>query len=336
MPVGLPTQRRRVAEILVAMGPPRAARMIKDFPQERIEALLADMATIELTPEEAREALKEFTREFLQKKAAPAGLDFAQRVMTELYGSDEARQLRTKIDPRNTQPFAWLAELDPSDVAKALDREPPATVAVSLAHLSPASSAKILRRLTDPLRSDVALRMAALNSIAPDVVDAIDTSLRKRMASKLDDSGHTVEGVSILVDVLGQSSPKLQKAIIESIKEHDQKLAGQIQERLFVFEDIEMLDDRAIQQVLKSIETMDLAFSLKSASEGIQDLLFRNLSERARDSLKEEIDYLQNPKAAETKAAKGRIVAVIRELEESGAIEIERPGVSDDDEEDEG
>ncbi len=132
---------------------------------------------------------------------------------------------------------------------------------------------------------------------------------------------------------MAQSSPKIQKAIVESIRESDDKLAVRIQEQLFVFDDIAMLDDRAIQQVLKSIETMDLAFALYSTSEEIKDLIFRNLSERARDSLKEEIDYLQSPKAAEMKAAKSRIVGVVRELEESGAIEIERPGMEDDEDE---
>ena len=137
--------------------------------------------------------------------------------------------------------------------------------------------------------------------------------------------------MDLLVEVLGQTGPKLQKGILEAIKEQDGGLAGRIQERLFVFEDLAMLSDQAVQQTLKSIDTMDLAFSLKSASEPIQDLIFRNLSERARDSLKEEIDYLQSPKAPEVKAAKARIIAVVRELEESGVIDIERPGVADED-----
>jgi len=334
MPVGLPTARRRVAQVLVAVGPERATSMLREMPAEKVHDLVADMATIDMTPDETREVLKDFTRDFLSKQAAPAGLDLAKKVLTKLYGDDEANRLAPSIDPRQIQPFTWIAEIDAADVAKSLVEEPPATIAVALAHLAPGTSAKILRKLKDPKRSDVAFRLASLSSVAPDVVQAIDASLRERLAGRLGDSGQTVEGVGILVDVLTQSSPKIQKAIVESIREHDNVLAVEIQERLFVFDDIVQLDDRAIQQVLKSIETMDLAFSLHSALEAIQDLIFRNLSERARDSLKEEIEYLQSPKAAEVKAAKGRIVAVIRELEESGAIEIERPGVDDDDDDD--
>ncbi len=335
MPVGLPEQRERVAQILVALGPDRAARMLKSLPEPKVRQLASDMATIQMTPEEAREVLKDFTKELLEKQTKPAGIDFAKRVLTQLYGADEGREIARSIDPKSTRPFAWIATLDPDDVAKGLAAEPPATIAVALAHLDPGVSAKVLRKLKDPKRSDVAMRVASLSSVAPDVVEAIDDAMRDRLASRLGDSGQTVEGVSLLVDVLIQSSPKLQKAIVESIRGQDEKLAVEIQERLFVFDDIIMLNDRAIQQVLKSIETMDLAFGLQSASEEIQDLIFRNLSERARDSLKEEIEYLQNPKAAEVKAARGRVVAVVRELEESGAIEIERPGAEDqDDEED--
>lgn len=331
MPVGLPTERRRVAEILVALGPERAAAMLRNLPQDEVTRIAADMAAVHLSADDAKEVLKGFTRDLLQRQAAPAGLDLAKRVLATLYGDDEAQRVARTIDPRDVQPFAWMGDLESDVLASGLSLEPPATIAVALAHLDPGISARVLRKIKDPLRSDVAMRMASLSSVAPDVVEAIDRSLRDRVGARLGNSGQTVEGVSILVDVLSQSSPKIQKAIVESIRNEDDKLAVQIQERLFVFEDIANLDDRAVQQVLKSIETMDLAFALHSAPAEIQDLIFRNLSERARDSLKEEIDYLQSPKAADTKAAKSRIVAVVRELEESGAIEIDRPGVEDDD-----
>jgi flagellar motor switch protein FliG len=334
MPVGLPTERLRIAQILVALGPERASDMLRKLPQDQVKSLAGDMATVDMTPEETRDVLKDFTREFLRRQAAPAGLDTAKRVLTNLYGDEEADRVARDIDPQNIQPFAWMAQMEPSTLAKGLENEPPATIAVALAHLQPGLSARLLRKIKDPKRSDVAMRVASLHSVAPDVVQAIDKNLRDRVAGGPGVSGQTVEGVNILVEVLSQSSPKIQKSIVESIREHDDKLAVQIQEQLFVFDDIAMLDDRAVQQVLKSIETMDLAFALYSSPEEIQDLIFRNLSERARDSLKEEIDYLQSPKPAEMKAAKGRIVAVVRELEESGAIDIERPGVDDDDDDD--
>ncbi len=334
MPVGLPASRHRLAQILVAMGPERASEMMRQLPAERVQGLVADMATIDLTPEQAREVLKDLSSEVLQRQAAPAGLDLAKKVLTRLYGDDEAARLAASVDPRRVQPFAWLGQLAPAIVARALDDQPPATTAVALAHLEPGVSARILRRLTEPGRADVAMRMAALDTVAPDVVAAIDRSLRERLAARLDAGTQPVEGVGILAEVLTQSSPKLQKAIVESIRAHDDALAARIQERLFVFDDIVQLDDRAIQQVLKSIETMDLAFALHSSPDEIRQLIFRNLSERAREALEEEIDYLQNPKAAEIKAAKSRIVAVIRDLEESGAIEIERPGLEEDDEDD--
>ena len=164
MPVGLPTERRRVAEILVALGPDRASGMLQQLPEPQVRALVSDMATIDLAPDEAKEVLKDFTREFLKKQAAPAGLDLAKKVLSKLYGDETATRMAPDIDPRRTQPFAWIEDLDPADVAKRLAEEPPATIAVALAHLDPGLSARLLRKIKDPKRSDVAMRVASLSS----------------------------------------------------------------------------------------------------------------------------------------------------------------------------
>jgi flagellar motor switch protein FliG len=329
MPVALPTERDRLARLLVALGPQRAANHLRGMEEERVRSILTDMAMIPpMTAEEAKAVLVDFTRELLARRTSAGGVDYAKRVLAALHGPERAEEMARHIDPRSSRPFLWLKDLPITELGKALNDEPPATVALALAHIDSAISAQVLRHIDEPKRSDVAMRMASLTAVAPDVVEAIDRSLRERLISDLSAGVQPVEGVSILVEVLTQSAPKLQKSIVESIRDRDGKLAAQIQERLFVFEDIVMLDDRGIQQVLKSIETMDLAFALKSASAEIVDLITRNLSERARDSLLEEIDYLQSPKPAEVKSAKGRIVAAIRELEEAGTIEIARPGAA--------
>jgi flagellar motor switch protein FliG len=335
MPIGLPTNRRQIAELLIALGPKRAAEMLRALEPDRVEQIVADMATVDMTQEQAKDVLKDFTRDLLAKRAAPAGFDLARAVLVDLYGADEAKQISRRVDPLQNQPFLWLSELDHEDAATMLEKEPPGTIALALAHLPASVSAQILRRLAEPKRSDVAFRVANLSVVAPDVVLAIDASLRERVDRRTAEPEQKIEGVDVLVELLGQTGPKLQKGIIEAIKEQDDGLAGRIQERLFIFDDVAMLSDSAIQQVLKSIDTMDLAFSLQSADDAIKDLIFRNLSERARDALKEEIDYLQSPKAAEVKAARNRIIAVVRELEESGIIEIDRPGVSDEEDGDE-
>lgn len=335
MPVGLPAERERLAQIMIALGPERAAGMMRALPEAQVQLITSDMATIDLTPEAAKEVLQEFTREFLQRTAAPAGLDLAKKVLTNLYGADKAREMAREIDPVDTQPFGWMTTLDPEVIAIELAGESPSTIALALAHLDANYAVKILRKMDATVRADVSMRMASLDTMAPDVITAVDSGLRARLSGRLSEPSRPVEGVTLLVDVLGQASPKTQKAIIESIRGEDEKLAMQVQERLFVFDDLVMLDDAAIQAVLRSIETMDLAFALHSAIEEIQDLIFRNLSERARESLKDEIDYLQNPKQPEVKAAKKRIIAVVRELEESGAIDIARPGIEEEEDDDE-
>lgn len=331
MPVALPPERDRLARVLVALRPHRVSNYLQGLDEDKVRSILTDMASIPpMSADEARAVLVDFTRELLARGATAGGSDYASRVLEKLYGAERAGMIAAEI----ASPFHWLSDFDLKDLGKALNREPPAPVALALAHTDSATSAKLLRYIEEPKRSDVAMRMASLISVAPDVVESVDRSLRERITADLAGVQH-VEGVSILVEVLTQSSPRLQENIVESIRKRDHKLAEQIKERLFVFEDIVMLENAAIQELLKAIDTKDLVYALKSTTGEIIDLITRNMSERAREGLKEEMDYIQNPKPAEIKAARTRIVAAIRMLEESGVIEILRPGQITDDDEDE-
>lgn len=333
MPITLPENRARIAEVLVALGPERAATLLRQFPPDEVQAILADVAAIgQLNQERTNSVLQGFLRELVRRQAVTGGMDFAVGLLEKLFGADQAAQIAQAIDPRTNQPFTWMLDAPTDVVARSLSEEPPATVALALAHLEPTAAARILKALPDDRRPAVAIRMATLDAVAPDVVARIDLSLRERLSHLLHQEVQEVHGMDLLIEILNQSTGKMQKALLESIRERDEQLAGRIQEAMFVFDDIVRLDDRAIQEVLKSIDTMDLALALHSAGSEIRDRMLRNLSERARDSLLEEIDYLTNPKAADVKAAKSRIVQTIRALEESGAIEIARP--ADDDDED--
>lgn len=332
MPITLPENRTRVAEVLVALGPDRAATLLRQFRPDEVQTLAADVAAIgRLGQERSHQVLQSFVKELVQRQAASGGVDYALDVLARIFGPERAEELAAQIDPRLNRPFAWLLGAPPDVVARALADEPPATVALALAHLDTDVAARILRHLPDARRPAVAIRMATLEQVAPDVVATIDASLRERLSTVLHQDVQPVAGMDLLIEILNQSPPKLQRSLLDAIRERDVTLATRIQEAMFVFEDIVRLGDRAIQEVLKSIDTMDLALALNSADAPIRDRILKNLSERARESLLEEIEYLNNPKAAETKAAKSRIVQTIRALEESGAIEIDRP-VEDDDE----
>jgi flagellar motor switch protein FliG len=330
MPVMLSEARQRAAEFIVALGPERAKSVLRGMPEAEVERLLADVARIDaLPPERAKAILADATKELVRRKINADGIELAERLLVDLYGPQRAEEMSRRIDPRTNQPFTWLLDSPVEQIARALRDEPPGSVAVALVHLPADAAAQILRNLPDDLRADVAHRMAALTHVAPDVIDAIDKSMRSRIAGSLDTETVEVAGVELFVEVLNQTPPKLQKAMIEAIKAKDERLATRLLEALFVFEDIVLLNDRGIQEVLKTVDTMDLAFALSTATEEISERILKNLSERAASNLREEVEYLQSPRPVEVKAAKGRIVAAIRQLEESGTIEIERP-VSDE------
>jgi flagellar motor switch protein FliG len=332
MAVMLSESRQRAAELILALGPERARSVLVGMPEAEVERLLADVARISsLPPERAKQILADTTRELVRRKINADGIDVAAQLLQQLYGPARGEEIARRIDPRTSQPFTWLLDSPVTQIARALREEPPGSVAVALVHLPADAAAQVLRALPDDVRSDVAHRMAALTHVAPDVIEAIDRSMRARIAAALDVETVEVAGTELFVEVLNQTPPKQQKLLIEAIRAKDERLATKILEMLFVFEDIVLLSDRGIQEVLKTVDTMDLALALVTSNEEINERVLKNLSERAAANLREEMEYLQSPRPADVKAAKGRIVAAIRQLEESGAIEIERP-VTDEEE----
>jgi flagellar motor switch protein FliG len=205
-----------------------------------------------------------------------------------------------------------------------LAAEPSSLVALALAHLEPAQAAKILKALPADKQADVAVRLAGLEHVHADVVGELDADFRTRLVPLLEQPVAAFEGVDLLVDLLHSSSQETEKMVLDRIRQRDAKLADRVRDALFTFSDIVRLDDRGVQEVLKSVDTRDLAVALKEAEDDVAERIFRNLSERARENLQDEIEFLRGLRRKDILEAQKRIVDVIRTLESDGSIQIER------------
>ncbi len=327
-----PEQRRKVASVLVALGPERAAKLLRGMPAEVVEDLAKETAAIEaLSPEEVNSVLTEFAQELVARRLmAEGGLAYTIDLLTRTLGPERAAELADKLDPSRRRRFGYLADANPQVAAMVLAAEPSSLVALALAHLDPTQSAKIMRAMPEDKQGDVALRLAGLDSVHSDVVDDLDDDFRERLIPLLNQPISAFEGVELLVGLLQSGSQEMEKALLDRIRKRDAKLADRVKDALFTFADITRLDDRGVQEVLKSVDTRDLAVALKEAEEEAAEAIFRNLSERARENLKDEIEYLRGIRKRDIVEAQKRIVDVIRALESEGKIMIEREGSDDE------
>jgi flagellar motor switch protein FliG len=228
-------------------------------------------------------------------------------------------------------PFNFLSHADPRQVLSYVQYEHPQTIALVLAHVPSALASSILSGLDPEVQSDVAHRIAVMDRTSPEVIRQVEAALERKLSTVLQPTEmSTVGGLQPLVDIINRADRTTERLILEALEQRSPEIAEEIRRRMFMFEDVVQLEDRAVQLVLRQVEAADLATALKGVSEEVRDKITRNLSERGRENLIEEIDLLGPVRVKMVEEAQTKIVAVIRSLEDSGQIEIQRGG--DDDE----
>ena len=223
--------------------------------------------------------------------------------------------------------FDFLRRTDPRQVINFISGEHPQTVALVLAHLPPDQASVVLGGLEEKMQRDVSIRIARLEQISPEVIQQLEVVLERRFGAAASQQVKKVDradGVQTLIDILNRSDRATERAIFEGLEEHESELVDQIRARMFVFEDIVTLDDRAIQLILRQVESRELATALKGVKGAVRDKIKRNMSERAAINLEEEISMLGAVKLTTVEEAQGTIVRTIRALEESGQIVVSR------------
>ena len=224
------------------------------------------------------------------------------------------------------KPFEFIRKTDPSQLLNFIQDEHPQTIALILSYLPASQSSMIISALPPDRQSDVAKRIAVMDRTSPDVVKDVEKILESKLASLVNQDYTIIGGVDAVVEILNSVDRGTEKHIMETLEIEEPELADEIRKKMFVFEDILLLDDRAIQRVLRDVENNDLALALKSANEQVQNTIFNNLSKRLAAMIKEDMEYMGPVRMKDVEEAQQKIVNVIRKLEDAGEIVISRGG----------
>ncbi|MGG5259659.1 flagellar motor switch protein FliG [Phycicoccus avicenniae] len=324
---------RKAALLLIQLGPDQSAPVLRSLRPEEIEALMAEVASMDVADEDAREtAVREF-EELLRasRQRNRGGFDVAEEMLVKAE-HEQSREILGRLSTAITHaPFASLRTVDATLLRPFLEDEHPQTIALVLAHLTSEQAADVLAGLGDALRSDVAHRLAVMDRTTPEVVRVVEEHLRSSLASMGDARDHvSVGGLDPLVGIMNRAQRDTERSILQGIEERDPHLAENLRAKMFAFSDIVDLDDRTMQVILRGVDAKELALALKGAAPAVRDKVFGNMSERSAAALQEEVEVLGPVRTAQVEEARSAVVKGIRALEESGEIMISRAGGGDD------
>lgn len=324
------TGAQKVAILLMAMGTERASKVLKTMREAEVTEIMSEVARMSDVDERVvEEVLNEFAiTASARQHFAVGGVDVALELLQASVGDRKAEEIFAQLSMTLVSaPFEFLRRADPRLVLGFIRDEHPQTIALVLAYMSSEGAALVLGGLPEELQRDVAVRVATMDRTSPDIIATVEASLERRLSSVLQQGDlSSVGGVQTLVDLLNRSDRATERLIFEGLENHDEELADEVRSLMFVFEDIVTLDDRSIQQVLRQVDSKDLALALKGVREEVKAKIMDNISSRAAENLLEEIEMLGPVRLKAVEEAQGAVVRVIRALEEAGQIVLSRSG----------
>jgi flagellar motor switch protein FliG len=325
---------RKAAMVCIALGPDVAAEIFKQLPAALAEQLTIEMArTPHVDPEEASNALEELLA-LVQARSyiAQGGIDYAREVLERAVGSQRAVEILARLSSAiEERPFEFLRAIPVEQIHAFLQHESPQTIAFVLANMPTRQlAAQVLERMEPEMQADIARRIARLEHASPEIARDV-ASLIEQSVVGMSPEGYVAAGGSrALAEILNSSSRQTERNILSRLGNEDAELADEVRALLFMFEDILLLDDRAIQLVLREVDTHDLALALRGASEQLKARIMSNMSQRAATMLREEIEYTPPQRRRIVEEAQEKIVAVVRRLEEAGTIVVARNAAEED------
>ena len=309
---------QKAAILLIALGPERSAGIFKHLKEEEIEELTLEIAnTRSVTPQIKEEVINEFYEVCLaQQYIAEGGINYAKELLEKALGSDKAMDVIGKLTASlQVKPFEFVRKTDASQLINFIQDEHPQTIALILSYLSPSQAALIISALPPDSQAEVARRIAVMDRTSPDVIKEVEKVLESKLASLVNQDYTIIGGVDAVVDILNTVDRGTEKHIMETLEIEEPELADEIRKKMFVFEDILLLDDKAIQRVLRDVDNNDLAVALKGANEQVQNAIFNNLSKRLVVMIKEDMEFMGPVRMKDVEEAQQKIVNIIRKLE---------------------
>lgn len=326
--------RRRAAALLIALGPETAAQVMRELPEEDIGRLTWEIVGIgQLSSQEREDILANFYETAIGRDfVSVGGLEYAQEMLTRAIGKDRADEITSRLGKHaGPQPFAFLQQVDIKDLVNFLRGEHPQMVALILAYLHVDKASEVLSNLPEDLQAEVSVRIAMMERTSPDVIEEVEAVIRTRLGSVFSPRAEMTMagGIDSVVELLRKVDLATERVILEGLERTDPETANEVRKRMFIFENITLLDNRSIQRVLREVDSKDLGLALKGATAEVRQRILSNMSERASKMLEDDIAALGPVRLAQVEEAQGRIVAVIRRLEEAEEIFVMRGGEDD-------
>jgi flagellar motor switch protein FliG len=319
--------RKKAAVLLVSLGPEKAAEVFKHLRDEEIEALSLEMAKLHrVDPVTTGVVLEEFaaTIEAFDSLMS-GGVDYAREVLERALGPERALEIIGRLSSViEMRPFEFLRKTPPEQLVTFLRNESPQTVALVVANLHTSLASQVLSHLPGAEQADIALRIARMGETSPEVVKQIEGVMKKKLDSVVQQEYSSAGGIKSLAEILNRADRSTERNVLDALTESDEELAAEVRRLLFVFEDIVKLDDRSIQLVLREADQKDLALALRGVNDDVKERILSNMSERGAQMLVEEMAYMPPQRKRVVEEAQGRIVAIVRKLEEAGALVLSR------------
>ena len=324
---------QKAAVLMVALGDDVAASIFKYLEEDEIQQISKEIAlTRHVQPETADEVLEEFhTMSLAKSYISQGGIEYAKKLLIKSVGPEAARKIIDRLTKalESSAGFSSIERANPQQLSKFIQNEHPQTIALILAHLNATQAGELIASLPETLRADVAMRMAKLQEISPEVVRRISLILEQKLESLGSFATEAYGGVRAVAELFNRMDRSTGRVVLEKIENENPQLAASIRDLMFVFDDILLIDDTGISEILKRADKKTLTIALKGTSEELRNQFFRNMSSRAVEMMKEEMEFMGPIKIKEVEKSQHEVVEIVRQLEEEGVISIGGGGGED-------
>ena len=318
---------RKAAYLMITLGEQVASEILKFLDDEEVQMISREVARVSsITADQAEKTLEEFYQMTVAKDyVLKGGLEYARKLLISAFGPENAKKIMDRLVKAlgaETASFDALQKADPQQLAKFIHNEHPQTIALVLSHLNPSQAAALLVSLPPEIRADVALRMASLDQISPEIISKIAAIIAQKLKSLGELSRESYGGVRAVAEMFNRLDSGSSKEILDTVEQADPNLVETIRHLMFVFEDLLLIDQTAIKEVLSKVDRKILTVALKGTSEQLRTHILQCMSQRGADMLREDMEALGPVKIKEVEAAQQQIIAIVRQLESEGVLSL--------------
>ncbi len=323
------TPRQKAAQVVISLGADIASSIYKHLAEDEIEILTYEITRQDsVPPEVADQVIDEFYGLCVaQKVYIEGGVNYARNVLEKAFGVQQGSALLERVTKTlRTKAFEFIRKADYKNLMNMIMNEHPQTIALVLSYARADQASAIISELPKSIRVEVVERIARMDRTSPEIIRQVETILERKFESVVSFDLLEVGGINYIAEIMNNIDRGTEKYIFDELSKNDAKLSEEIRKRMFVFEDIVILDPMSIQRFLQEIDTKEMSVALKGANKGVSDVIFANMSQRMGDTVKSEMEYLHNVRVRDVEEAQQKIVSVIRRLEEEGEIVTSKGG----------